>query len=374
MEKVPVEFLTFSPNVEQASHFNFLCGTTNYQKMDKFLWSGKSEPSTSEEAPGNQAEERSPPTREQIERKLKAILEILEILEETSSPGEDPVKIPPIPPTGDQIECKLKAILDILEETSSPGEDPVKIPPIPEPPVLNDRRRKRPMEDDFLGDSTEGLPKKPKKSMKKEPELFPNSLDSKDPGITMAVMAKSYPSLVMSMLQLARIEYALVKEMRRGWIASMNFEGIRYFPGYILVKCMDENSKKWLEHVMPKITEVIGIELITCPKDEIPATMEMYVCVPHSAHENDNKIMKHLIDQNQDLLSKSWQFGRSLKFPNGDKVVSIKISKKSLLLLQERGWMVSYCFNQLLACIMPKSVSLKPKGNNTYEEEEQERN
>jgi len=340
MEKVPVEFLTFSPNVEQASHFNFLCGTTNYQKMDKFLWSGKSEPSPSEEAPGNQAEERSPPTREQIERKLKAILEILEI----------------------------------LEETSSPGEDPVKIPPIPEPPVLNDRRRKRPMEDDFLGDSTEGLPKKPKKSMKKEPELFPNSLDSKDPGITMAVMAKSYPSLVMSELQLARIEYALVKEMRRGWIASMNFEGIRYFPGYILVKCMDENSKKWLEHVMPKITEVIGIELITCPKDEIPATMEMYVCVPHSAHENDNKIMKHLIDQNQDLLSKSWQFGRSLKFPNGDKVVSIKISKKSLLLLQERGWMVSYCFNQLLVCIMPKSVSLKPKGNNTYEEEEQERN
>jgi len=100
----------------------------------------------------------------------------------------------------------------------------------------------------------------------------------------------------------------------------------------------------------------------------------MYVCVPHSAHENDNKIMKHLIDQNQDLLSKSWQFGRSLKFPNGDKVVSIKISKKSLLLLQERGWMVSYCFNQLLVCIMPKSVSLKPKGNNTYEEEEQERN
>ncbi|XP_050741633.1 uncharacterized protein LOC108027762 isoform X2 [Drosophila biarmipes] len=204
--------------------------------------------------------------------------------------------------------------------------------------VPDDRGRKRPIDNkDSIGGRAKEEPKKPRRSAESPPRK----------NIVMAVMPDKYPACVLSKKQLSRIEAALVEEMRKGWKTSINFGGIQFLPGLILVTCIDRNTKKWLEHVVPNIAVVQGITLTTRPETEIPATKGITVLVPRSADEPDNITTELLIDQNTDLLSKTWQVVRSTTTKEGNKVVTITLSDKSFELLQLKGLTVSYRFSQL---------------------------
>ncbi|KAH8352972.1 hypothetical protein KR084_007836, partial [Drosophila pseudotakahashii] len=224
----------------------------------------------------------------------------------------------------------------------------------PEQPVPDDRGRKRPIEDNSYGSRTKEEAKKPRRAA----ESPPRSSQRATKGFDTAVMPENYPDCVLSRKQLVRIEAGLVDEMRKGWKTSINFGGIRFLPGVIIVTCMDKNSQKWLEHVAPKITVVQGIKLKTCPEDEIPSTKAITVFVPRSTEEPDKITNELLKDQNTDLLSKTWKIMRTLKVKD-NKVVTISIGDKSLELLKKRGMTVSYRFSQLSCRIVSGKVARK---------------
>jgi len=215
--------------------------------------------------------------------------------------------------------------------------------------VPDDRGRKRPIDDNSYG----GRAKEELKKQRRAAELPPKR------SFVMAVMSDKYPTCVLSKKQLSRIEAALVEEMRKGWKTSINFGGIQFLPGLILVTCIDRNSKKWLEHVVPNITVIQGIKLTSCPEYEIPSTKGITVLVPRSADEPDKITTELLIDQNADLLSKTWQVVRTTMTKEGNKLMTITLSDKSLELLKIKGMTVSYRFSQLSCRLMSGKDALK---------------
>ncbi|XP_037708518.1 uncharacterized protein LOC119546361 isoform X2 [Drosophila subpulchrella] len=215
--------------------------------------------------------------------------------------------------------------------------------------VPDDRGRKRPIDDNSYGGRAKEEPKKQRRAAELPPKR----------SFVMAVMSDKYPTCVLSKKQLSRIEAALVEEMRKGWRTSINFGGIQFLPGLILVTCIDRNSKKWLEHVVPNITVIQGIKLTSCPEYEIPATKGITVLVPRCADEPDKITTELLIDQNADLLSKTWQVVRTTLTKESNKVITITLSDKSLELLQKKGMTVSYRFSQLSCRLMSGKNVLK---------------
>ncbi|XP_044250730.1 uncharacterized protein [Drosophila takahashii] len=225
----------------------------------------------------------------------------------------------------------------------------------PEHSVPDDRGRKRPIEENSYGGRAKEEPKKPRRAAASPP---PRSSQGSKKGFPVALMPENYPDCVLSRKQLVRIEAGLVDEMRKGWKTSINFGGIQFLPGVIIVTCMDRNTQKWLEHVAPKITVVQGIKLKTCPEDEIPATKAITVFVPRSSEEPDKITNDLLKDQNTDLLSKTWKIMRTTKVKD-NKVVTISIGDKSLEMLKKRGMTVSYRFSQLSCRIASDKAALK---------------
>ncbi|XP_017047534.1 uncharacterized protein LOC108092457 isoform X2 [Drosophila ficusphila] len=220
----------------------------------------------------------------------------------------------------------------------------------PKPQDSGDRNRKRPVENSRA--------KEEPKKQRRTPEGPPKAVGSNRKGFSIAVMAKNYPEVIMSKEQLTMIEAALVDEMRKGWKSSINFGGIEFLPGLILVVCLDMNSKQWLEQVVPKIKVVPGITLSSCRKNEIPATKGFTVLVPRSFEEPDQVTMDLLKDQNSDLLSKTWRLFRVSQLKDG-KVLYISIGDKAFDLLQKKDLTVSYRFSQLSCRLISGKGALK---------------
>ncbi|EDW87470.1 uncharacterized protein LOC6526650 [Drosophila yakuba] len=266
-----------------------------------------------------------------------------------------------------------KALTKALEKRTTPYEESVSAnrgrrrpeQPVPdergrkrpEQPVPDERGRKRPNEDNSSGGRAREEPKK-----QRAPEPSSRALSTKQNGLTMAIMAETYPDCLLTNKQLHEIEDGLVEEMKKGWKSSINFGGIQFLSGLIQVVCMDKNSRQWLEHAVHNLTVLPETKLICCPEDEIPATKGISVYVPRSAEEPDEVTFELLKDQNTDLLSKTWEVGRISKSKDG-KVVAISIGSKSYSLLQKNDFCLSYRFNQLTCRAISGSALKAVRGN-----------
>ncbi|XP_017075905.2 LOW QUALITY PROTEIN: uncharacterized protein LOC108111081 [Drosophila eugracilis] len=208
--------------------------------------------------------------------------------------------------------------------------------------AAGNRGRKRPIDNSSLG----GRSKEEPKTRRMRTERPPKTSAVKNKGFSMAIVSDNYPISILSKKELVKVESGLVEEMKKGWKTSINFGGIRFLPGLISVICLDYNSRQWLEEVVPKMSIIPGIKLMACPENEISAAKVITILVPRCADETDNVTIDLLKDQNTDLLSKTWKFGRIIKSRDG-KIVSISIGEKSLELLKKKGGTVSYRFNQL---------------------------
>ncbi|XP_039501458.1 uncharacterized protein LOC120458021 [Drosophila santomea] len=254
-----------------------------------------------------------------------------------------------------------KALAKALEKRTTPYEESVSANRgrrRPEQPVPDERARKRPNENNSSGGRAREEPKKPR-----APEPSSRALSTKQNGLTMAIMAETYPDCLLTNKQLHEIEDGLVEEMKKGWKSSINFAGIQFLSGLIQIVCMDKNSRQWLEHAVHNLTVLPGTKLICCPEDEIPATKGISVYVPRSAEEPDEVTFELLKDQNTDLLSKTWEVGRISKSKDG-KTVAISIGSKSYSLLQKNDFCLSYRFNQLTCRAISGKEALKAvRGN-----------
>ncbi|XP_017023961.1 uncharacterized protein [Drosophila kikkawai] len=222
--------------------------------------------------------------------------------------------------------------------------------------------RKRPVDSNARDGS-----KKPRKSNEKQLPQGAKVTSGKD-HLAVAVVAMDYPKLCLKNFELTKIENALLEEMKKGWKHSLNFVGIKYRQGMIVVTCLDEASKEWLEQVVPKITAVKGTHLRIYKEDEIPNTKAITFYVPRAIDEPNDVILRSLKGQNTDLKSGNWSILRS--FPSKSKkgkVMTLTIGDKSLELISKRGMTISYHFDQLTCHIAREPVSESSKKKVTEE-------
>ncbi|EDX03551.1 uncharacterized protein LOC6730798 isoform X1 [Drosophila simulans] len=228
----------------------------------------------------------------------------------------------------------------------------------PEHTISEDRVRKRANDDNASGGRACEEPKK---------QRVPGPLWTfNQNSITMAVMAENYPDCELTNQQLQEIEAGLVEELKKGWKSSINFWGIEFLTGMIQVVCMDKNSREWLEHAISKLTALPKTKLICCPEDEVPATKGITVNLPRSDDEPDKVTFQLLKDQNSDLLSKTWEFGR-ISQTKDRKVIVISCGIKSYNLLQKKGFCLSYRFHQFTCREISGKEALKAVRSNHLE-------
>ncbi|KAH8393499.1 hypothetical protein KR200_003010 [Drosophila serrata] len=218
--------------------------------------------------------------------------------------------------------------------------------------------------------SVESKPKEDPKKPKRGNESFQaETVNSGKDHLAVAVVADDYPNYYLMKSELTKIENALLEEMKNGWTRSLNFGGLKYRPGMMVLTCMDEGSKEWLEQVVPKITAVQGVPLRIYKEDEVLNFKGITFYVPRSVDEPDDVTLRFVKEQNTDLLSGNWAVVRSsLSRSKNGKVMTLRIGEKSLDLLNKRGMAISYRFVQLPCHISKGPLFLPSKKQKEVDE------
>ncbi|XP_033150928.1 uncharacterized protein LOC117135091 [Drosophila busckii] len=164
--------------------------------------------------------------------------------------------------------------------------------------------------------------------------------------VKVGIMAADYPSRLLAKEELTSVETMLIRELRKGWITSLNFNGIRFRPGLIMVECRDDNTRDWLVSVVPKLTAVEGVQLKTCMREQLPELEVVSVHLPRSSGEEEQTSVDLLKSERSDLLPDTWTVLKCTD-TSGGKLVTLGVEQPALLLLQQNGMLLSYRFGQL---------------------------
>ncbi|KAK9717426.1 protein of unknown function (DUF4780) [Popillia japonica] len=68
-----------------------------------------------------------------------------------------------------------------------------------------------------------------------------------------AILPKAYPETTLSADDQIAVEEAIVEEMFDGWEHKIQFAGIHFRPGLILVECESPHSAEWLRLKVPRL-------------------------------------------------------------------------------------------------------------------------
>ncbi|XP_033150590.1 uncharacterized protein LOC117134990 [Drosophila busckii] len=115
----------------------------------------------------------------------------------------------------------------------------------------------------------------------------------------------------------------LIMELRKGWSTSLNFNGIRFRPGLIVIECRDDNTRDWLVSVVPKMAAVEGVQLKTCMGEQLLELEIVTVHLPRSSGEQEQTSPDPLKGQNTDLLPDTWTVLKYME-TRGGKLVTLK--------------------------------------------------
>ncbi|XP_026842396.1 uncharacterized protein LOC6592052 [Drosophila persimilis] len=165
--------------------------------------------------------------------------------------------------------------------------------------------------------------------------------------IDMAILATRYPLRLLTKNEATIVEKELVDEMLKGSSHSINFDGIHFKTGLIIVKCRDDRSKQWLELTVPKVCGIGKVQLRTCPMDDLPSMKIVTIEIPDAAEQKVQAAVRLLRKQNSDLDSDAWILLKCSNTKGGGRSITLGLQQQALELLQKNGMKMSYRFRQL---------------------------
>ncbi|XP_033150026.1 uncharacterized protein LOC117134863 [Drosophila busckii] len=153
--------------------------------------------------------------------------------------------------------------------------------------------------------------------------------------VKVGITATDYPSRLLAKEELTSVETMLIRELRKGWSTSLNFNNIRFRPGLIIVECRDDNTRDWLVSVVPKLTAVEGGAAQNHVMGEQLQELEVVSAhLPRSSGEEEQTSVDLLKSQNSDLLPDTWTVLKCTD-TSGGKLVTLGVEQPALLLLQQ---------------------------------------
>ena len=96
-------------------------------------------------------------------------------------------------------------------------------------------------------------------------------MDSTSTGVRMAILPTQYIHRTLNTAELRLLEDAVIEEVGRGWEVNLQFKGINFGRGMLLVDCENFETAEWLIYVAPRLSGWSGrVELMACLEDNIP--------------------------------------------------------------------------------------------------------
>ncbi|XP_017474312.1 PREDICTED: uncharacterized protein LOC108364938 [Rhagoletis zephyria] len=181
--------------------------------------------------------------------------------------------------------------------------------------------------------------------------------------IRLAVLPKAFPESTLTREDQGKIEDAIVEEMGKGWRSILQFDGIHFRPGLILVDCLNAESAEWLREIVPKLPDWDGAELTTCDGDNIPRVHVITTYLPKAAGVDTQKLLNLIIAQNEGMHTDLWKVYRSNDEKTG-KLLTIGIDDRSLDAIKKKNCILRYRFGSVPVHVHkgrePKAKIVKP--------------
>ncbi|XP_050512864.1 uncharacterized protein LOC126888559 [Diabrotica virgifera virgifera] len=161
-----------------------------------------------------------------------------------------------------------------------------------------------------------------------------------------AILPKGFPENTLSAEQQTLVEEAIVQEMFAEWEHKLQFGGIHFKPGYLVVDCETPQSAEWLRLKVPQIRKWEGGELTTCKGDDIPRSHVVTVFLPRSKGLSAEKLLQLIEVQNEGLAIGRWKV-LSAKEEAAGQLLRAAIDELSCAALRKNGCTIFYRFGKI---------------------------
>ncbi|XP_050296349.1 uncharacterized protein LOC126736164 [Anthonomus grandis grandis] len=178
--------------------------------------------------------------------------------------------------------------------------------------------------------------------------------------IRIGVLPEDYPEATLTSEQLTDVEEAIVSEMINSTTKGLQFSGIHFRSGMILVDCESEQTAEWLAQMAPRLKEWKGPALVAKRGEDIPKAHTISLFLPRSKGQDTTALLKLIGVQNPEISTETWKV-ISAKGNGHGQVLSVGIDTKSADSIQAKGYTIHYRFGQIPVSGLRKQEKAKDK-------------
>ncbi|XP_050298441.1 uncharacterized protein LOC126737556 [Anthonomus grandis grandis] len=174
------------------------------------------------------------------------------------------------------------------------------------------------------------------------------------------VLPEDYPEATLTSEQLTDVEEAIVSEMINSTTKGLQFSGIHFRSGMILVDCESEQTAEWLAQMAPRLKEWKRPALVAKRGEDIPKAHTISLFLPRSKGQDTTALLKLIGVQNPEISTETWKV-ISAKGNGHGQVLSVGIDTKSADSIQAKGYTIHYRFGQIPVSGLRKQEKAKDK-------------
>lgn len=180
-------------------------------------------------------------------------------------------------------------------------------------------------------------------------------------GIKVAITAANFPEVELTLEQLNKVDDAIMNA-----VEAIPLDGIRvsfsycsYKPGYMILTCVNEESKKWITSTIPTLTPWEGAKLKCMDGDDLPKPFIHLVWIPGQVEITPKSILERMMRQNEGMCTTNWVVVNDLKNEKGH-TLTVSVDAKSEKYLKERDYSVYLRFGKVTFRPKGKPIAKKP--------------
>lgn len=187
-------------------------------------------------------------------------------------------------------------------------------------------------------------------------------------GMVMAVAVMDYPNTSFTKTQANDFKSAILKEViaQKDSELKPHFESCTYVKGYLRVHCSDEDTRRWLQRVVSKLTVPEGMEKLKIIAEKNLLKGDIYTgFFPDSRKDENAAILEFVESQNESIDTSKWKILSRKEVPNKQAVeLTFTMDQGSAKSIQALGYEVNYKFNKIKFRKQNKSGDVPAHANN----------
>lgn len=161
----------------------------------------------------------------------------------------------------------------------------------------------------------------------------------------MVIVHCNYPENAITIEESEKIKDSLLEALDEEKEMAPNFKEIRHIGGALHISCLDEESKTWIQKVVPKIKPWEAAELKVVLEADLIKFIKAVVYMPFSNLSQD-VVLKRLSIQNRGLNTQIWRMVKMNQEKIGQTMI-VLIDVKSYEYLKSKNFMAGLNFTQV---------------------------